>query len=193
MSGVLKRGLFHLFGGLSLAIIGFSLPQMFLVILLSLATFTFLALELVRLKTPAINRRFLALFQPLLREKEAAHLTGASYILIAALISFLVFPKDIAVLSLSFLAVGDAVAGIVGEQVGGRRLFGKTLVGDFACLIACLAVGVIFHYAGLAIPLLAALAGSLSATIMEALPLPIDDNLTIPLFAGIVMTLLVLA
>jgi dolichol kinase len=49
-------------------------------------------------------------------------------------------------------------------------------------------IGFIFYYSGLSIPLLAILVGSAGATIAEAIPLPINDNLTVPLFAGLVMT-----
>ncbi len=93
-------------------------------------------------------------------------------------------------LALSFLAVGDAVATIVGKYIGKRRFLGKTLEGDLACLISCVAIGFVFYYAGLSISLLTIFLGSVSATIMEAVPLPINDNLTMPLFAGVVMTVM---
>ena len=66
----------------------------------------------------------------------------------------------------------------------------KTLKGALACFISCIAVGLVFHYAGLNIPLLTILVGALGATIVEAMPLPINDNLTMPLFAGVVMTIM---
>lgn len=190
MSSTLKRGLFHIFGGLSVPIAALFLPRMVLLISLGAVTFIFLAFELLRFRAPGINRWFFSFFKPLLREKEASRLTGSSYILIASLIAFLAFQRDIAVLALSFLAVGDPVATIVGKWIGKRKLLGKTLEGDLACFVACVAVGFVFYYAGLNIPLLAILAGSVGATIMEAIPLPINDNLTMPLFAGLVMTVM---
>ena len=109
---------------------------------------------------------------------------------IASLIAFLAFQRDIAVLALSFLAVGDPLANIVGKQIGRRKLRGKTLEGGLACLIACVVTGLIFYYAGLNVPLLTILLGAAVATISEAIPLPINDNLTIPLLAGLVMTVM---
>ncbi len=109
---------------------------------------------------------------------------------VASLIAFLVFPRDVAVLALSFLAVGDAVATIVGKQIGKRRLFGKTLEGDLACIVSCAVVGFVFHYVGLGVPLLTILVGIVAATIAEVMPIPINDNLTVPLFAGVAMTLM---
>lgn len=188
MSDTLKRGLFHLFGVLSIAVAGLFLPRTVLLISLGVVTFVFLAFELIRLRVPGINRWFLSVFKPLLREKEASRLTGTVYSLAAALIAFLVFPRDIAVLALSFLAVGDAMATIVGKRIGETRLLGKkTLEGDLACFVSCIAVGFIGYFAGLDISWLAILVGSLAATIAEAIPLPLNDNLTVPLFAGLVM------
>lgn len=188
MSRTLKRGLFHIFGGLFAPVAALLLPRMVLLISLGVVTFIFLAFELLRFRAPGINRWFFSFFKPLLREKEASRLTGASYMLVASLIAFLVFQRDIAVLALSFLAVGDPLATIVGTHIGKRKLLGKTLEGDLACFISCIAIGFVFHYAGLSIPLLTILLGSVGATIVEAMPLPINDNLTVPLFAGLVMT-----
>ncbi len=55
----------------------------------------------------------------------------------------------------------------------------------------------LFHIvSGISIPVAAlflprtALVGSVGATIVESMPLPIKDNLTMPLFAGLVMTVM---
>jgi len=188
MSDTLKRGLFHLFGGLFIPIAALFLARMVLLISLGVVTFIFLTFELIRFRAQGINRWFFSYFKPLLREVEVSRLTGTSYMLIASLIAFLAFQRDIAVLALSFLAVGDSLATLVGKQVGKRKLLGKTVEGNLACFLSCIAIGFVFHYSGLNIPLLAILVGSVGATIAEAIPLPINDNLTVPLFAGLVMT-----
>lgn len=190
MSSTLKRALFHILVGLSIPMAALFLPTMVLLVALGAATGVFLVLDLVRLKAPGVNRWFLWLFRPLLRENEVSHLTGASYMLLASLIALLAFPRDIAVLALSFLAVGDAVATLVGQWTGRRKLLGKSLEGELACFIACVAIGFGFYQAGLNIALPTILVGSVCATLAEAIPLPIDDNLTMPLFAGAVMTIM---
>ena len=190
MSNTFKRGLFHIFAGLFAPVAALFLPRMILLISLGVATFVFLAIELLRFRVPGVNRWFSAFLKLLLREKESSRLTGASYMLVASLIAFLVFPRDIAVLALSFLAVGDAVATIVGTQIGKRKLLSKTLEGDLACFVSCVMVGFVFYYVGSSVPLLTILIGALSAAIVEAMPLPVDDNLTMPLLAGVVMTVM---
>lgn len=190
ISRTLKRELAHIFGGLSIPIAALFLPTMVLLVTLGVATVVFSAFDLVRLRVPGANRWFFWLFKPVLKEEETSCLTGASYMLVASLIAFLAFQRDIAVLALSFLAVGDAIATLVGEQIGRRRLRGKSLEGSLACFISCVAIGFVFYHVGLNIPLPIILVGSVCATIGEVIPLPIDDNLTMPLFAGAVMTIM---
>jgi dolichol kinase len=76
-----------------------------------------------------------------------SNLTTSSYVLIAAIVAYLAFGKDIAVCAVSFLAIGDVAAAIVGERIGTTRLFGKALEGDLACFLL-LAIGFILCYAG---------------------------------------------
>jgi len=187
MSNVLKRGLFHIFVGLSIAVAAYFLSRRPLLISTGVVTFIWLAFELLRLRYAGINSWFFSWFRPLLREEEASRLTGASYMLIGCLITFLVFPRDIAVLAICFLAVGDAAATIVGTYLGTRGVFGKTVEGNSACFVSCVGIGFILYYADLDIHPLAILLGSAGATIVDAVPLLIDDNLTMPLFAGLVI------
>ena len=178
-------------GALVIPIAALFLPRTILLIALGVITFVVLAFELIRLKVPAVNRWFLSFFKPLLRGGEVSHFTGTGYTLLGALIAFLVFPRDIAVVAVSFLAVGDAMATVVGKWIGKTMLLGKgkTLEGSLACFVSCLIVGLIGYYAGLDVGLLAVAVGALGAAIIEAipLPLPLNDNLTIPVFAGLVM------
>jgi len=155
---------------------------------LGVATFVFLLFEFLRLRYSSLNRWFFLHFAPLLRATEKSHLTGASYILIASWLVFLAFEREIAVLALSFLAVGDAIATLVGQQIGKTRFLGKTLEGNLACFFSCFITGLVYYYAGLDVSLLTILIGASGATVIEAVPLPISDNLTMPLFAGILMT-----
>ena len=193
ISGTLKRGLFHLFGALSIPIAALFLPRTILLIVLGALTFVVLTFELIRIKVPVVNRWFLSFFffKPLLRKKEASRFTGTGYTLVGAFIAFLVFPRDIAVVAVAYLAVGDVMATVVGKWIGKTRLLGKgkTLEGSLACFTSCLVAGLIFYYAGLDVGLLAILVGALGVTIIEAIPLPrpLNDNLTIPIFAGLVM------
>lgn len=187
MKSTLRRRLFHLSAGLAIVIAMCFLPGVSLLLALGSVTVLFLAFEFIRLKVPGVNRRFIHCFGSLLRKEEAVSVTTSSYVLVAAVISYLAFGRDIAILSVSFLAIGDVAAAIVGQRIGWTRLFGKALEGDLACFLSCLAVGFIFYYAGLNVGSVTIILGAIGATIGQAVQTPVDDNLTLPLMAGALM------
>jgi len=163
------------------------LPKMALLLSLGSVTFLFLVFELTRLRVSGINRWFISHFGSMLREEEKSGLTTSNYVLLAALVSYIAFGRDIAVLSVAFLAIGDVAAAIVGQRMGRTRLFGKALEGDLACFLSCLAIGFVLYYAGLHGGSRTIIAGAVGATIGQAVQMPVDDNLTLPLLAGVLM------
>jgi dolichol kinase len=163
----------------------FFLEKTFLLVGLGILTLAFVTFDLVRLKSVRANQWFAFLFYPLLRDYENVRITGASYILIASLLVFLIFPRDIAALSLIFLAVGDPASAIA--RVLATRSRSRVALGAVACFLACAAAGFVAFYAGLAVSLPAALAGAVVATAVETLHLPLNDNFTMPLLAGMAM------
>jgi dolichol kinase len=206
----LPRRLWHIFGGLSLPVAGLWAPQdIFLPALVSL-TIVVLILDIVRLRSPRVNRRFVISFRALLREREVSTLNGSTYFLVAASIVFIFCDKSIAAIALAFVAVGDPVAGMVGERWGKlrvspeegnfsnfakfprnlrfRRMRGKSWEGSSACFVACLVVGVILA-AVTHVALWVVVVGAICATVIEALSLLVNDNLSIPLVAAGVMSL----
>lgn len=129
-----------------------------------------------------------------LREHEKNGLIGSSYFIFGALLSIILFPKPVTIVSLYILIISDASAAIVGTGWGRTRIFAKSLEGSIA-----------FFVSGIIIVLLAmqdkplwgesamqyhlwwgvlAVAG---ATLVELLPTGLDDNLTVPLVAGAIM------
>jgi dolichol kinase len=206
----LPRRLWHIFGGLSLPIAGLLAPQdIFLPALVSI-TIVALIVEIVRLRSPRVNRRFVTVFRALLREREVSMLTGSTYLFIAASIVFVLCDKFIAATALAFVVVGDPVAGMVGERWAKPRVSseernfsqasrsprnlrfrgvrGKSLEGSSACFAACLVVGVVLA-AVIHVALWVVVVGAICATVMESLSLPVNDNLSIPLVAAGVMSL----
>lgn len=139
----LPRRLWHIFGGLSIPVAGLLVPQQIFLPALCSATIAFLVFELIRLRFPQINHRFLTFFHVLLREREAATLTASAYFLIAASIVFTLCDKSIAAMALTFVAVGDPVAGMVGEKWGRLKVKGRSLEGSCACFLACAVAGAI--------------------------------------------------
>ena len=116
------------------------------------------------------------------RKREEDRLVGSTYFMIGASLSVCLLDQSIAILSILVLIVSDTVAALVGMTLGKTPLFGsKTLEGSLAFLFS--AVLIVILYPG--IPLTWGVAGALLATLAESLPLPLDDNLIIPLAMGV--------
>jgi dolichol kinase len=144
--------------------------------------------DALRLIIPSWNEKLSRIFNPVIRQKEKKKsLTGSSYLLLSSFLSVAFYPKPIAVLALTFLILGDTAAALVGSRWGRISLFpGKSLEGSLACLGACLAIGLALDL----VPFWKVLIGAVVAAAAEALPFGPDDNLTMPLTSGAVMTLL---
>ena len=184
------RRLFHIGAGSILPVAGIFVPWLVIVIGSGLVTLTSLSLDLARFRTPYLNRLFVRWLAPVLKNDEAFKITGATYLLVATFGCFLVFDQTIAVMALLFLALGDPVAGLVGGRTPGPRVFGKSPGGTAAFILVSLAVVAALTASGVIHYHWALVAGAVIAALVELAPIPVDDNLTIPLFSGLFMNLL---
>ena len=142
----------------------------------------FLVVELLRLGNRSVRNVFARVFGSLIRGHEHVSFTGSTFLLVGSLLTVCVFPKTVAVSALCFLIVGDPVAALIGKSIGVVRLFGnKTLEGSLANFLVCFGIGLLF------LPLPLAVVGAVAAAVAEVLPIPLDDNLRIPLAAGAAM------
>jgi dolichol kinase len=143
-------------------------------------------IEVLRLSFPSLKAVFMNVTRSLMREHELTTLTGSTYLLISSSICVLLVRKEIAIAAISYLILGDSIAAIVGKRFGKVRVFGKTLEGSLACFVVCSAIGLLIPRIGLHM----AMAGALTASLVELLPIRVDDNLRIPLIAAGVMRFL---
>ena len=146
-----------------------------------------LALDLLRFRVGWLNRQFLRWLAPLLKHDEGHRFTGATYLVVAGLFSFLFFGAEVAVPAMLFLSLGDPAAALVGRRMPGPRLLGKSPGGTAAFLAVSAAVvavlaggGAVDYHWGLWI-------GALVAGLVELAPAPPDDNLAVPLVSGAAM------
>jgi len=182
------RRLFHLSVCLTLSILALVISRdTFLWLLFSLASLLLLV-DIVRLIWFATNRLFVWVFGPLMRRQETRGLTGSIYVLVGCLLTFILFDRDIAVAGMIFLGVGDACAGMVGERWGRHKILSKSMEGTAAFFVSSVIVGLIFQYVVLDISFMVLVVGALCAAVVELLPLPINDNLAIPLLSAAIMT-----
>ena len=148
-----------------------------------------IVVDLVRLHAPGVRQAFRHFFGEMIREHEELSLLGSTYLLLAALLAVEIFPQPVAAAALGFTVLGDAFAAIAGKAWGRTRLFHKTLEGALAGFAVCL-MWATYLGAGGYVPWMPLLCGALAASLMELLPIPLDDNLGITLFSGYVMKLL---
>ena len=179
------RKAIHLIGGLiPLLYLFLNLTKTQALLILGSLTLPFLLSDLLRLHLPHLNRWFLRCFYLAMRPGEETRPTGATYYLLACWLTILLFEKSVAVAALLILACGDTAASVFGQALGGYKLReGKTLAGSLAFLVTAFLVTLPFF------PTPIAFGGAFIAAVAELLPLPLDDNLSIPLSAGIAFTL----
>jgi len=184
-----QRKFYHLIMGLGcFCAYAFFLDRLSALLLLGLMGGTLVACDVMRFKIPALRRYAVSLFGNVMRREELRSLSGNSFYVFGLFLIVIFFPKDLVLLSILFLAVGDPAAALVGTAFGRHRLFGKkSLEGALANFAASLTVALLFgmFYLGLAFPrsLTLAFIGALVSVISELLPTRLDDNFTIPVLS----------
>ena len=141
------------------------------------------------------RKSFGIIFFKTLRKKEMNRnifqVSGSMYVLFSAIVCTMLFKKNIAVVALTIMLISDTCAALFGKAYGTRHLRNnKTLEGTTALFVSALAIMVIFN------PILqvtyASILACVAATLAELYEdkIEIDDNLAIPLFTGIILSIL---
>ena len=184
------RRLWHLAGGSFFPVLAFFIPREALLITVGVITGIFIAWEVARFVSVRINRWSVSHLRMILKREERFQPTGTTLLLLASFFVFLLFDKYIAITALLFVAVGDPVAAIVGSRFGKHMLSEKTVEGSMACLASCLIVGMLMTKTSSTLTLPTVTYGAICATVAEMLPIPADDNFTMPLSSAVVMALI---
>ena len=188
----LVRKLIHLFS-LSIPIIYYFIPIKTSIIILAVLTFVALLIDTSRFISKSFAKYFYKFFGFLLRKHELdgekKNLTGATYVLISALLCAIIFPKVIFVSAFTILIISDTMAALIGRKFGRKKFLRKSLEGTFAFFIS--ATIVIFltpkvNYLPMEywIGIIGAFIGAIVENISHGFA---DDNLSIPLSVGLTM------
>ena len=130
---------------------------------------------------------------PFLRDKEEKRIGAYVFFVIGAFLSILIFEKSIAIAAIFMLAIGDSASALTGAMMTANKaeMYEKRIKPPeviLAMFVTSLIIGwLVLH--SLPVTVL----GALGATIADGVPfkvqkVAIDDNLTIPLFAGVLMS-----
>ena len=177
----IKRKFIHIFSLLYLAIYLYFQSQYNhktgLVALTTILAF-FLILEYFRVK----RQKKIPIFHIFWRESEKNKLGGQVYFITGAIIAFALFDKNIAITALLMTTFGDMAAAIFGIAFGKHWIKGlkdRAWEGVIAQFVVDLIIAMLILN-NLTISIVMALV----ATFVETVITKIDDNLSIPLFAG---------
>ncbi len=167
------------------------------------------ALDLVRIRWPALNRAVFKVYGPLMRRGEETQPSAQVYYMLGLCWAMLFLPKVIALQAILTLAWMDPVAALYGVRFGRRpwnnifRFFipeerrisislgAKTIEGSFAGFLAAFLAGVIAWTGRWIEPisawqvLMLGTVGGVAAVIAEAWPSQWDDNAKIPFWTGL--------
>ena len=155
-----------------------------IIILASFLIFCFF-IEINRENNLTLSIIFSNSFEFMMREKEKkGDLTGATWVFVGALFTILLVPDPFNIISLLFLSFGDTFAAIIGMKFPYIKIGRKTLTGSIAGFFACLIVGLVIDFP---ITYEIIILGAFIAMFVEILPLPINDNVSMPIFSGLSM------
>ena len=110
------------------------------------------------------------------------------YFAIGILLTLLLFHAPVSSASIAIFALGDSTASLFGRSLSKKPLpfnKGKTLEGSIVGLVFAFLAGSLF------ISPAKALIGAAVAMIIECLPLPVNDNIPIPLCTGLALMLVI--
>jgi dolichol kinase len=184
------RKIYHLAGGLCLLSLYFFLGREKALICYAVLFVVVLTLDITRLTSPTINQFIFARFGSFIRPNEEHKLTGTAPYVLGIGLSLYLYRADIASAAICFLAFGDVAATTIGERYGRTKIGNKSMEGTIAFVVAAAVAGLLLPLAGISVIPGIIMAGAIVAAGVELLPLPLNDNLVIPLVSGGVMSLI---
>ncbi|NMX22245.1 hypothetical protein C5S30_07505 [ANME-1 cluster archaeon GoMg4] len=181
-----KRKTIHICG-VAIPVLYLFLPKDLIVLGFVLSLFIIFIIEWLRFRG--------VVSLPFLRknEEEKKEIGAYVFFVIGAFISILIFEKSIAIAAICMLAIGDAASALAGEvmsvnnpEMQGKRMKPPTVM--LVMFVTCLIIGCLILHS-----LPVAVCGAIGATIADGVPfkvqkVAINDNLTIPLFSGLLMS-----
>jgi len=183
----LKRKAFHHLSLLYLGIYCVA-PRSVTICLLGFLLIVVGIIEFFRLRRPEINAQFLAKFGGIHRESEVLHPSGIFWTLLGCWATILIFTnKRIVIPALGFLVIGDAAAALAGQKWG-KHIWKHNPTKTWEGSAAFAAVSAVWAVFFVRWPV--AILGALSGAWIEAMHLPYNDNLWIPILSGAALSVL---
>ena len=154
---------------------------------IGIVSLCFIALDIFRFLHKRTNILLTEKTTAIFRKGEEKKFSTMTIFLISTFITVLLFDFEIVITSLIFLVFGDMFGKIFGLAYGRHKIFEKTLEGTLAYFGSVIISGYIL-YTALDVPLLLLISGGIAAPLIELLPIGVDDNFSVPIISGAVMT-----
>ncbi len=154
------------------------------------ASLLLVVMDLLRIYNKSFKLFITKIFKKLFIDRDNGRLNSATWYIISAAIGMILFGNDknrlIAGLPILYLAFGDTAASILGKKFGRKKIpiLRGTWIGTLSCFITCFIINL--FYLNLTVSIITAAA----ASIAEALPIPIDDNISMVLISATVLSIL---
>ncbi|MCF6268711.1 MAG: SEC59/DGK1/VTE5 family protein [Melioribacteraceae bacterium] len=182
----LLRKSIHLLS-ISIAVIYYFVTRELALTILIPLTVVSLILDLARYISPAYKKYLYSIVGFMMREHEINSnkiiLSGATYVLIGALVTVLFFPKAFVLLGIAVLIFGDIFAALIGRKFGRHKFLFKSLEGTLSFfLFGSLVMLITPKIDGSLTEYLIGFAAVAVAAIIENVSYGwADDNLTVPI------------
>lgn len=189
---LLRKGI-HLIS-LSIPVIYIFVTKEFALSVLIPMAVLFIIFDLLMKWDNPVQKLIYIIFGGMLRPHERGKklvFNGATWVLISAVATVLVFPKILAVTGFTILIISDISAALFGRKYGKHPLFTKSWEGTFAFFISGIIVVLILGFA-FGAPLAYffwGIIGAIAAGFAEAASsvMKLDDNLSIPVTVASIM------
>jgi glycerol-3-phosphate acyltransferase PlsY len=185
----ISRKFLHIFSSIiPLSYLWFFREKSIVVILLGILSLISMLIELFRYKIGSVDVIFKKYFNFMLRENELkGSITGATWLIIGNLVTIYLYPIYIAVPALLFLSIGDSFAALFGKKIPKFKIGHKSIIGTLAGILSSLTVALIVNQI---LPTYVIVIGAVTAMLVELIPSPLNDNLTIPILSGLIMIII---
>ncbi|MFW9825033.1 MAG: glycerol-3-phosphate acyltransferase [Candidatus Thorarchaeota archaeon] len=162
------------------------------IILIGIVTLCFIFLDLSRFLSKQTQELLTVKVKTIFRKGEEKKFSSMTIFLISTFIMVFIFGEminqpEVAITTLVFLVFGDLFAKVFGLAYGRHKILGKTIEGTLAyCGALIICCYILYNTIDISLPVL--VVGAIAAPFAEILPLGMNDNFTVPIISGTVMT-----
>jgi len=160
-------------------------------ILVGIIALIFIFIDILRISYQYKNKTLPKRFTILFKESEQKKLSEISIFLIGIFLTILIFnyiDKKIVITTMIYTILGEIFSTFLGLNYGKKKVFNKTIEAFLGYIISVLIFGFIL-WTLLEISLIILLIVGVAAAAIDILPLRINENLTVPILSGIIMTI----